>query len=136
MVHLDNNFCDFICYTKKLVVTRIIQFSQRNGKLPSPQWKQGNYPVIPIYAKHYWYDNIYILKNDWITDPTIPLLLGGGYNKCIKTRNYVFTCTSLSLKISNIKASIYISVVLWPWNHSKNFWATQPQPPYQSEQNP
>ena len=30
--------------------TRIIQLSQRNGKLPLPQQKQGNYPVITIYA--------------------------------------------------------------------------------------
>ena len=30
---------------------RIIQFSQRNGKLPLQQWKQGNYPVINIYAQ-------------------------------------------------------------------------------------
>ena len=31
-------------------VTRILQFSQRNGKLSLQQIKQGNYPVIPIYA--------------------------------------------------------------------------------------
>ena len=36
---------------KKLRVTRILQFSQRNGKLPLQQLKQGNYPVIPIYAQ-------------------------------------------------------------------------------------
>ena len=35
---------------QKLGVTIILQFSQRNGKLSSPCWKQGNYPVIPIYA--------------------------------------------------------------------------------------
>ena len=28
---------------------RILQFSQRNGKLSLPQKKQGDYPVIPIY---------------------------------------------------------------------------------------
>ena len=26
------------------------KFSQHNGKLPLPRWKQVNYPVIPIYA--------------------------------------------------------------------------------------
>ena len=31
-------------------MTRILQFYQLNSKLPSPQWKQGNYPAIPIYA--------------------------------------------------------------------------------------
>ena len=33
----------------KLVVTRILKFSQRNGKLPLPQLKQGHCPVITIY---------------------------------------------------------------------------------------
>ena len=36
---------------KKLGITRILLFSQWNGKLPLPRWKQGNYPVITIY---YW----------------------------------------------------------------------------------
>ena len=31
---------------------RILQFYQHNGKLKLPWWKQGNYPVIPIYAVH------------------------------------------------------------------------------------
>ena len=34
---------------KKMGVTRNIQFSQHNCKLPLPQ-KQGDYPVIPIYG--------------------------------------------------------------------------------------
>ena len=29
---------------------RIIQFSQRNGELPLPWWKKGNYPVILMYG--------------------------------------------------------------------------------------
>ena len=44
-------FHDPICYTKILGVRIILQLSQRNGKLPSPRWKQGNYLVIPIYAQ-------------------------------------------------------------------------------------
>ena len=39
-----------ICYTKTLGVTRILQFSQYNDKLPLPLLKQVNYTVIPIYA--------------------------------------------------------------------------------------
>ena len=35
---------------KKLGLKIIIQLSQHDGKLPLPQWKQGNYPVISIYA--------------------------------------------------------------------------------------
>ena len=31
-----------ICYTKKSGVTRILQLSQRYGKLPLTQQKQGN----------------------------------------------------------------------------------------------
>ena len=45
-----NIFHDRICYTEKLEVTRILQLYQRNGKPPLPWWKQGNYPVITIYA--------------------------------------------------------------------------------------
>ena len=41
-----------LSYTKKLGVTIIIQFYQRNGKLPLPWLKQGYYPVIPIYDLH------------------------------------------------------------------------------------
>ena len=64
LFHPDNIFDDRICYTKKYGVARILQFSQQNDKLLLPQWKQGNYPVIPIYApqrvapisgKHYIY---------------------------------------------------------------------------------
>ena len=40
-----------ICYMKKPEVTRSIQFYQRNRKLPLPRWKQGNYPVIPMYDR-------------------------------------------------------------------------------------
>ena len=40
---------DRICYTEKLGVIIIIQFFQRNGKLPLPQLQQDNYPLIPIY---------------------------------------------------------------------------------------
>ena len=50
IVHMDNIFDDHICYKKKLEVTLIIQLSQRNGKLPLPQWKQSNFPVIHIYG--------------------------------------------------------------------------------------
>ena len=35
---------------KKSGVTRTLQFYQLNSKLPLPWWKQGNYPVISIYA--------------------------------------------------------------------------------------
>ena len=38
----------------KSVVTRILKFSQRNGKLPLPQWKQDNYPVNTIYVSQWW----------------------------------------------------------------------------------
>ena len=38
---------------EKLGVMRILQFSQHNGKLPLPRWKQGIYPVIRINAS-YW----------------------------------------------------------------------------------
>ena len=31
-------------------VIRILKFSSRNGKLPLTQRKQGNYPVISVYA--------------------------------------------------------------------------------------
>ena len=41
---------DHICYVKNGGEQEFSTFSQRNGKLPLPQWKQGNYPVIPIYA--------------------------------------------------------------------------------------
>ena len=47
---MDNFFHDFTCYTKKSGVTRVLQLSQRNGKLPLPQWKEINYPVIPVYG--------------------------------------------------------------------------------------
>ena len=43
-------FYDRISYTNKSAVTRILQLSQHNGKLPLPWLKQGNYPVIPIYV--------------------------------------------------------------------------------------
>ena len=43
-------FHDRICYTKKSGGTRILQLSQRNGKLLLPWKKQGNHPVIPIYG--------------------------------------------------------------------------------------
>ena len=43
-------FDDLICYRKKSGVRKILQFSQRNVKLPLPQQKQGNYPVINIYG--------------------------------------------------------------------------------------
>ena len=43
-------FDDCICYTKESGVMSIILFFQRNGKVPLPWWKHGNYPVIPIYA--------------------------------------------------------------------------------------
>ena len=43
-------FGDHICYMKKLGAIRILQFSQRNGKLPLPWRNQGNYMVIPICA--------------------------------------------------------------------------------------
>ena len=46
---------DHICYIKKWGEREFSVFSQRNGKLPLPQWKQGNYLVIPIYAWwHIW----------------------------------------------------------------------------------
>ena len=50
MLHLDNIFHHHICYTKKSGVTRILQLSQYNGRLPLPQRKQGNYPLITIYG--------------------------------------------------------------------------------------
>ena len=52
MVYLDSIFWLLYMLYKKLGVTRIIQFSQRNGKLSLPRIKQGYYPVIPIYATH------------------------------------------------------------------------------------
>ena len=39
-----------ICYTKKGGYQEFSKFSQHIGKLPISQWKQGNYPVITIYA--------------------------------------------------------------------------------------
>ena len=41
---------DYICYTKNWGQQELSRFSQRNGKLPLPRRKQGNYPVIPIYV--------------------------------------------------------------------------------------
>ena len=35
---------------KKLGQQEFSKFSQRNGKLKLSQWKQANYPLIPIYA--------------------------------------------------------------------------------------
>ena len=35
---------------QKLGVMRVLQLSQRNGKLPLSRRKQDNYPVIYIYA--------------------------------------------------------------------------------------
>ena len=43
------SFDDCICYMENLGVTRIIQFSQRNGNLPLPRKKRGNY--------HIWWDS-------------------------------------------------------------------------------
>ena len=37
---------------KKSGGVRVLQFSQRNGELPLPWRKQGNYPVITIYDVH------------------------------------------------------------------------------------
>ena len=34
-------------------VTRIKQFSQRNGKLSLPRGKQGNYPAILLYVTNH-----------------------------------------------------------------------------------
>ena len=31
-------------------ITIILQLYQRNVKFPLPWWKQGSYPVIPIYT--------------------------------------------------------------------------------------
>ena len=39
---------------KKIRVTIILQLSQRYGKLPLPQLKHGNYPVIAIYGQQYF----------------------------------------------------------------------------------
>ena len=52
-VHLNNIFLLSYMLYKKLGVTRIIPFSQLNGKLPLPRQKQVNYLVIPIYATSY-----------------------------------------------------------------------------------
>ena len=41
---------DHICYIKKWGKWELSKFSQRNGKLPLPQLKQGNYQVISIYG--------------------------------------------------------------------------------------
>ena len=41
-------FDDHICY-EKIEVTRILQFSQRNGRSPLTWQKQGNYLLMPIY---------------------------------------------------------------------------------------
>ena len=35
---------------KRMGITKILQFSQRNGKFPLSRQKQGNYPVITIYG--------------------------------------------------------------------------------------
>ena len=45
-----------ICYLKKLGVTIILQFSQRNGKLTLPWKRQVNHPVITIYGSGYVVD--------------------------------------------------------------------------------
>ena len=50
---------------KKLGVTRIIQFSQRNGKLSSPRQKQGDYLLIPINANSYL---INCMSHTWEAD--------------------------------------------------------------------
>ena len=47
---------------EKLGMARIIQFSQRNGRLLLPRRKQGNNPVIPIYVIHTVQYFIYGLK--------------------------------------------------------------------------
>ena len=54
MVHLDNIFWWSYMLYEKLGVSIILQFSQRNGKLPLTQWKQGNYPLITIYDGGGW----------------------------------------------------------------------------------
>ena len=43
--------CDCIYYTRYWGWQELSRFSQHNGKLPLTRWKQGNYPVIPIYAR-------------------------------------------------------------------------------------
>ena len=40
---------NFLCCTINWVYQEFSIFYQRNGKSPLPRWKQGNYPVIPIY---------------------------------------------------------------------------------------
>ena len=52
---------------KKVGVTRIIQLSQRNDKLPFTRFQWGNYPVITIYTPPYyldWFETYY---------PNVPL---------------------------------------------------------------
>ena len=44
MVHLDNIFWWSYMLYEKSGVTRILQCSQRNGKLPLPWWKKGLLP--------------------------------------------------------------------------------------------
>ena len=41
---------DRICYTIYWGQRELTRFSQRNGKLPLPRWKQGDYLVNIIYA--------------------------------------------------------------------------------------
>ena len=43
-------FHDCVFYIKNRRLRELSKFSQRNGKLPLPWSKQGNYPVIPIYG--------------------------------------------------------------------------------------
>ena len=62
-------FDDRICYTKKSGVTRVIKFSQRNGKLPLQRQKQGNYPVITIYDSRWflkWIQRVIRRLNDYL----------------------------------------------------------------------
>ena len=40
----------------------MIQFSQRNGKLPLPRQKQGSYPVTTIYAERAYLRECIIFK--------------------------------------------------------------------------
>ena len=51
IIHLDDIFWWSYMLYEKLGVKIILQFYQRNGKLPLPWWKQVNYPLIDIYAE-------------------------------------------------------------------------------------
>ena len=77
---------DYIFYTNNGEWWEFYRFSQHNSKLPLPRWKQGNYPVIPIYDTnrlYHWEKTC----NDWVYQPTCGWVeISSGEKKCLDER--------------------------------------------------